>query len=71
MERMRVGQAGVAGGAFGGSRQAVAEQELQKICETLLQRQSANLRAQAFESAQDRAQQASELFGNLGLKQVL
>ena len=70
MERMRVGQAGIAGGAFGGSRQAVAEQELQRNAADTFARQSANLRAQAFESAQDRSQQAGELFGNLGLKQA-
>lgn len=70
MERMRIGQAGVAGGAFGGSRQAVAEQELQRNAADTFARQSANLRAQAFESAQDRAQQAGELFGKLGLQQA-
>ena len=70
MERQRIGSAAVQAGAFGGSRQAVAEQELQRNTQDALARQSAQLRAQAFESAQDRAQQAGELFGKLGLQQA-
>ena len=70
MERQRIGSAAVQSGAFGGSRQAVAEQELQRNVGDAFARQSAQLRAQAFESAQDRAQQAGELFGKLGLQQA-
>jgi hypothetical protein len=70
MERQRIGSAAVQAGAFGGSRQAVAEQELQRNAQDAFARQSAQLRAQAFESAQDRAQQAGELFGKLGLQQA-
>lgn len=70
MERQRIGSAAVQAGAFGGSRQAVAEQELQRNTADAFARQSAQLRAQAFESAQDRSQQAGELFGNLGLQQA-
>lgn len=70
MERQRIGDAAVQGGAFGGSRQAVAEQELQRNTQDAFARQSAQLRAQAFESAQDRSQQAGELFGKLGLQQA-
>ena len=70
IERQRIADAGVQQGAFGGSRQAVAEQELQRNAADTFARQSANLRAQAFESAQDRAQQAGELFGKLGLQQA-
>ena len=70
MERQRIGSAAVQAGAFGGSRQAVAEQELQRNTQDALARQSAQLRAQAFESAQDRSQQAGELFGKLGLQQA-
>jgi len=70
MERRRIGDAAIQSGAFGGSRQAVAEQELQRNTQDAFARQSAQLRAQAFESAQDRAQQASELFGKLGLQQA-
>lgn len=70
MERQRIGSAAVQGGAFGGSRQAVAEQELQRNTADAFARQSGQLRAQAFESAQDRAQQGAELFGKLGLQQA-
>jgi len=69
-ERQRIGQAAVQGGAFGGSRQAVAEQELQRNLSDAFARQSGQLRSQAFESAQNRAQQAGELFGKLGLQQA-
>ena len=70
IERQRIGSAAVQSGAFGGSRQAVAEQELQRNTADAFARQSAQLRAQAFESAQDRAQQGAELFGKLGLQQA-
>ena len=70
IERQRIGSAAVGAGAFGGSRQAVAEQELQRNVADTFAKQSAQLRAQAFESAQDRAQQAGELFGKLGLQQA-
>ena len=70
MERQRIGSAAVQAGAFGGSRQAIAEQELQRNTADAFARQSAQLRAQAFESAQDRAQQGAELFGKLGLQQA-
>ena len=70
MERQRIRSGAIQAGAFGGSRQAVAEQELQRNTADAFARQSAQLRAQAFESAQDRAQQGAELFGNLGLQQA-
>lgn len=70
MERQRIGSAAVQAGAFGGSRQAIAEQELQRNTADAFARQSAQLRSQAFESAQDRAQQGAELFGKLGLQQA-
>ena len=70
MERQRIGAQAIQSGAFGGSRQAVAEQELQRNVGDAFAKQSAQLRAQAFESAQDRAQQAGELFGKLGLQQA-
>jgi len=70
MERQRIGAQAIQSGAFGGSRQAVAEQELQRNVSDKFAAQSAQLRAQAFESAQDRAQQAGELFGKLGLQQA-
>jgi len=70
IERQRIGSGAIQGGAFGGSRQAVAEQELQRNTADAMARQSAQLRSQAFESAQNRAQQAGELFGKLGLQQA-
>jgi hypothetical protein len=70
IERQRIGSGAIQGGAFGGSRQAVAEQELQRNTSDAMARQSAQLRSQAFESAQNRAQQAGELFGKLGLQQA-
>ena len=70
MERQRIGAQAIQSGAFGGSRQAVAEQELQRNVGDAFAKQSAQLRAQAFESAQDRSQQAGELFGKLGLQQA-
>ena len=67
IERQRIGSGAVQSGAFGGSRQAIAEQELQRNLADTFARQSAGLRAQAFESAQDRAQKASELFTKAGI----
>jgi hypothetical protein len=70
IERQRIGTSAIQSGAFGGSRQAVAEQELQRNVGDAFAKQSAQLRSQAFESAQNRAQQAGELFGKLGLQQA-
>ena len=70
IERQRIGSGAIQSGAFGGSRQAVAEQELQRNTADAMARQSGQLRSQAFESAQNRAQQAGELFGKLGLQQA-
>ena len=67
IERQRIGGSAIKSGAFGGSRQAIAEQELQRNLADTFARQSAGLRAQAFESAQDRAQKASELFTKAGI----
>ena len=67
IERQRIGSGAIKSGAFGGSRQAIAEQELQRNLSDTFARQSAGLRAQAFESAQDRAQKASELFTKAGI----
>ena len=65
--RQQIGSRAVQQGAFGGSRQAIANQELQRNLADTFARQSAGLRAQAFESAQDRAQKASELFTKAGI----
>ena len=50
----------VGAGAFGGSRQAVAEQELQRNILEQQGRTAAQMRAAGFESAANRAQQAFE-----------
>tara|TARA_R100001086_G_scaffold80016_1_gene38977 strand:+ start:5388 stop:6272 length:885 start_codon:yes stop_codon:yes gene_type:complete len=65
--RQQIASRAVQQGAFGGSRQAVADQELQRNLADTFARQSAGLRAQAFESAQERAQKASELFTKAGI----
>ena len=57
----------VRSGAFGGGRQAVAEQELQRNILEQQARSAAQLRAGGFESAAQRAQQAAQATGQLGL----
>ena len=59
------GQA-VSAGAFGGSRQAVAEQELQRNILEQQARTAAQMRAGGFESAANRALQAAQTTGQLG-----
>jgi hypothetical protein len=77
IERTRIGGAAVQAGAFGGSRQAVAEQELQRNAAQQLADTSARLRSAAFTGAQQQAQSAFEnqmargqtagqIFGQLG-----
>ena len=67
INQQNIASKAITAGAFGGSRQAVAEQEAQRNLSDTFARQSAGLRAQAFESAQDRAQKASELFTKAGI----
>jgi len=77
IERQRIGGAAVQAGAFGGSRQAVAEQELQRNAAQQMADTSARLRSAAFTGAQQQAQSAFEnqmargqtagqIFGQLG-----
>lgn len=77
IERQRIGGAAVQSGAFGGSRQAVAEQELQRNAAQQMTDISARLRSAAFTGAQQQAQgafenqmargqTASQIFGQLG-----
>jgi hypothetical protein len=81
LQRQDVAASAVRSGAFGGSRQAVAEQELQRNILEQQARTAAQMRAQGFESASQRAQQAFEsaqgrqqnvgqLTGQLGLAGV-
>lgn len=77
IERQRVGAQAVGSGAFGGSRQAVAEQELQRNVADQQARTGAQLRSQGFGMAQQmaqnafqnqmaRQQSAAQIFGQLG-----
>ena len=77
VERQRIGGAAVQAGAFGGSRQAVAEQELARNAAQQIADTSARLRSAAFTGAQQQAQSAFEnqmargqtaaqIFGQLG-----
>lgn len=60
IQRQQVGAQAVGSGAFGGSRQAVAEQELGRNILEQQGRTAAQMRAAGFESAAQRAQQAYE-----------
>ncbi len=58
----------VGSGAFGGSRQAVAEQELNRNALEQMGRTSGQLRQAGFDSAMARRLQEAQLYGNLGLQ---
>jgi len=60
IERDRIGAQAVQSGAFGGSRQAVAEQELQRNTADQLARTGAQLRSSAYTGAQQQAQNVFE-----------
>jgi hypothetical protein len=60
IERGRIGAEGVSQGAFGGSRQAVAEQELFRNTADQMARTGAQLRSAAYTGAQQQAQSAFE-----------
>ena len=75
--QQQIGAQAVSAGAFGGSRQAVAEQELQRNLSDQMARTSAGLRSQGYQQAQNMAQQAfgdqmarqqnaAQLFGQVG-----
>lgn len=75
--RQGIGARAVQAGAFGGSRQAVAEQELQRNVADQMARTGAQLRSAGFQQAQQQAQNAfqnqmarqqsaAQLFGALG-----
>lgn len=77
MQRQQLGAQAAASGAFGGSRQAVAEQELNRNLADQKARTAAQLRMagysqagqqaqQAFEASQQRRQNAAQLYGALG-----
>lgn len=66
IEENRLKSQGVSQGAFGGTRQAVAERELGRNVLEEQARAAGQLRQQGFESAMDRQLRGSELLGNLG-----
>ena len=81
IERDRLGAQAVQSGAFGGSRQAVAEQELQRNTADQMARTGAQLRSAAYTGAQQQAQSvfenqmqrgqnAASIFQNLGVAQA-
>lgn len=81
IERNRINAGGVSSGAFGGSRQAVAEQELQRNSADQFARTGAQLRSAAYTGAQQQAQSvfenqmnrgqtAATIFQNLGIAQA-
>jgi len=58
----------VGSGAFGGSRQAIANQELSRNALEQMGRTSGQLRQAGFDSAMARRLQEAQLYGNLGLQ---
>ena len=60
MERDRIAAQSIGAGAFGGSRQAVAEQELARNAADQMARTGAQLRSAAYTGAQQQAQSAFE-----------
>ena len=75
--RQQIGARAVGAGAFGGSRQAIAEQELQRNLADQMARTGSQLRSQGFGMAQQmaqnafqnqmaRQQSAAQIFGQLG-----
>lgn len=81
MERNRLGSQAVQAGAFGGSRQAVGEQELQRNLADQMARTGAQLRSAAYTGAQQQAQNvfenqmqrgqsAAQIFQGLGTAQA-
>ncbi len=70
MERNRLRADAVGAGAFGGSRQGVAEQELNRNVLQEMGRTSGNLRSAGFNDTMNRRLQGSELLGKLGVQQA-
>ena len=58
----------VSSGAFGGSRQAIANQELSRNALEQMGRTSGQLRQAGFDAAMARRLQEAQLYGNLGLQ---
>jgi len=67
IQQQALGAQAVSQGAFGGSRQAIAQQELARNVLEQQGRTAAQMRAAGFESAAQRAQQAAVQGGQFGL----
>lgn len=70
IERNRLRADSVGAGAFGGSRQGIAEQELNRNVLQEMGRTSGNLRSAGFNEMMNRRLQGSELLGKLGVQQA-
>ena len=70
MQQNQIGGRAVASGAFGGSRQAVAEQELARNVMDQQARTGAQLRSAGFQQAQNLAQQAATQRAQQALRQA-
>ena len=70
MQRGQIGANAVSQGAFGGSRQAVAEQELNRNVMDQQARTGSQLRSQGFQQAQSTAMQAAQQQAAQQLKQA-
>lgn len=68
LQQQGVAARAVGSGAFGGSRQAVAEQELFRNALEQMGRTSGQLRQAGFDAAMARRLQEAQLMGNLGLQ---
>lgn len=68
LQQQNVAARAVGSGAFGGSRQAVAEQELFRNALEQMGRTSGQLRQAGFDAAMARRLQEAQLMGNLGLQ---
>jgi len=66
LQQQNVAAQAVQAGAFGGSREAVAQQELARNILEQQGRTAAQMRAAGFQSAADRAMQAAQTTGQLG-----
>lgn len=68
LQQQNVAARAVGSGAFGGSRQAVAEQELFRNALEQMGRTSGQLRQAGFDASMARRLQEAQLLGNLGLQ---
>jgi|DEB0MinimDraft_10_1074344.scaffolds.fasta_scaffold33015_2 hypothetical protein len=70
IERNRLNSQAVGAGAFGGSRQAVAEQELNRNVLEQMGRTAGDLRSAGYDAMMGRRLAGAELMGKLGMQQA-